>query len=190
MLSIWLLSMLNPSPDATIIVPYKNHSENESGKIINDDYFGKVPSDRLKIDNGIVYFKADGKYRSKIGVPPLRAKEFCGSYDAGKKSLTILWCKIPSGEKIYLNSKWGKQLDPFSGDVINAYNDGPIADGTQLGPFYELESSSPAANLNPGKSLTHIQRIFHFEGDERILNKLSEKILGVSIKKISQIWNK
>jgi len=35
-----------------------------------------------------------------------------------------------------------------------------------MGPFYELESSSPAANLKPGEKLVHRQRIMHFEGNE------------------------
>jgi hypothetical protein len=41
------------------------------------------------------------------------------------------------------------------GDVINAYNDGPNDDGTQLGRFLELETSSPAAALKSGNSITH-----------------------------------
>jgi hypothetical protein len=34
---------------------------------MNDDYF--VKADRLIADSGMIYFKADGKYRSKIGIP-------------------------------------------------------------------------------------------------------------------------
>ena len=51
--------------------------------------------------------------------------------------------------------------------MINSYNDGPTEDGGKpLGPFYELETSSPALSLNAGESGTHIQRTFHFEGKE------------------------
>ena len=82
----------------------------------------------------------------------------------------MLWCDLPEGKTDYVNSKWEIQKDPFSGDAINAYNDGPVEDGTQMGPFYELESSSPAANLKPGEKLLHRQRIFHFEGSEKQLS--------------------
>jgi hypothetical protein len=185
MLSIWMLSMLNPSPEVTIFIPYYISDENKAVKIVHDDYFGKVPPERLIVEKGIIYFKADGKYRSKIGIPPQRASEFSGSYDAQRKALTLLWCDLPKGRTDYVNSKWEMQKDPFSGDAINAYNDGPVEDGTQMGPFYELESSSPAASLKPGEQLTHMQRIFHFTGNEAELSLITEKIFGVSLKEIS-----
>jgi hypothetical protein len=184
MLSIWMLSMLNPSPEVTIFIPYNIGVGNKLVKIVHDDYFGKVPSDRLIVENGIIYFKADGKYRSKIGIPPQRASAFSGSYDASRSALTLLWCDLPKGRTDYVNSKWEIQNDPFSGDAINAYNDGPVEDGTQMGPFYELESSSPAANLKPGEKLTHTQRIFHFTGNEAELSKITQKIFGVSLNEV------
>lgn len=87
-LSVWMLSMLNPSSGVTVFLPYRNSNSNEP--VVNDDYFGKVPADRLIVKNGIIWFKADGKYRSKIGLAPERAMELCGSYDANNKALTIL----------------------------------------------------------------------------------------------------
>jgi hypothetical protein len=53
-----------------------------------------------------------------------------------------------------------------------------------MGPFYELESSSPAANLKPGEKLTHTQRIFHFTGNEAELSKITQKIFGVSLNEV------
>lgn len=187
-LSIWMLSMLNPSPGVTVFLPYKNSDTKEA--IVNDDYFGKVPTDRLVVQDGIIWFKADGKYRSKIGLSPERATELCGSYDANNKALTILWCQLPESKSLYVNSKWGKQDDPFKGDVINSYNDGPVEDGTQMGPFYEIESSSPACFLNPGEGLVHTQRMYHFEGDEKELEKITQKVFGISINQIKSIFTK
>jgi hypothetical protein len=182
-LSVWMLSMLNPSPEVTLFIPYRN-SKSITGKILNDDYFGKVPENRLMTENGMIWFKADGKYRSKIGIPPQRASNLSASYDAKRKALTLLWCDIPEGRTDYVNSKWGIQEDAYSGDAINAYNDGPLTDGSQMGPFYEMESSSPAANLKPGEKLKHQQRIFHLEGPEASLGLITNKLLGVSIEEI------
>jgi hypothetical protein len=184
MLSVWMLSMLSPSPGVTIFIPYREGDEKQAGKIVNDDYFGKVPADRLIIDKGIIYFRADGKNRGKIGIPPKRAMKFSGSYDAQNHALTLLWCDLPDGRTDYVNSKWEVQKDPFSGDAINAYNDGPLADGTQMGPFYELECSSPAANLKPGEKLLHRQRIFHFEGSEAELSLITEKVFGIKLEEV------
>jgi hypothetical protein len=189
MLSIWMLSMLTPSPDVTIFIPYREGGHQKAGKLLNDDYFGKVPADRLIIDKEIIYFRADGKHRSKIGIPPQRAMKFSGSYDARNKALTILWCDLPGDSADYVNSKWGEQDDPFSGDAINAYNDGPVEDGTQMGPFYELESSSPAAALKPGERLLHRQRIFHFEGSEEQLDGISQKLFGIALNEVKEKFN-
>ena len=94
LLSIWMLCMFNPTPSTTVFIPYQKEGE---GVIVNDDYFGKVPSDRLIVDDGTIYFKIDGKFRSKIGLPYNRATSLCGSYDSEKKVLTLLWCSIPCG---------------------------------------------------------------------------------------------
>jgi hypothetical protein len=46
------------------------------------------------------------------------------------------------------------QSDPYRGDVINCYYDGPLAPGAlQLGAISELESSSLAAALLPKQSI-------------------------------------
>lgn len=182
LLSIWMLCMFNPSPATTVFIPYKTDAE---GVIVNDEYFGKVPSDRLIADNGTVYFKIDGKLRSKIGLPPERAKGICGSYDSGQKVLTLLWCSVPQEPKEYVNSKWGEQDNPFKGDMINSYNDGPVEDGSIMGPFYEIETSSPAADLKPGESLNHSQQIVHIQGDEAELAKIVQQLFNLDINSIA-----
>jgi hypothetical protein len=74
-------------------------------------------------------------------------------------------------------------------DEINAYNDGPATPGAKpMGPFYKLESSSPAKELEPGQSVTHVQTTFHFQGDKKELNELTRKILGVSITEINSAF--
>jgi hypothetical protein len=182
LLSVWMLCMFNPSPSTTVFIPYKSEGK---GTIVNDEYFGKVPSDRLITDNSTVYFKIDGKLRSKIGLPPERAKDICGSYDSDKKILTILWCSLPLESKEYVNSKWGKQEYPYQGDVINSYNDGPVEDGSIMGPFYEIETSSPAADLLPEESITHSQRIVHIQGNEADLARIVKQLFNLELQNIA-----
>jgi len=188
MLSVWILGMLNPSPETTIIIPFREGAKDKLGKIVNDEYFGKVPADRLIIDEGVLYFKGDGKYRSKIGLTPLRAKPVVGSYDGERNVLTVVQFTLPEGRTEYVNSMWELQDDPFSGDAVNSYNDGPLEDGSQMGPFYELESSSPAANLAPGETLVHYHRTIHFKGDEEDLDPIAKALFGVSIAEIKGIF--
>ena len=140
--------MFNPSPVTTIVVPFKRGPEAELGPVVNDAYFGKVPADRLVVGDGVIFFSGDGLFRSKIGIAPRRALPFAGSYDAERGVLTIVHLTVPEGAAEYVNSMWRIQEDPFAGDVVNSYNDGPASPGAKpMGPFYELESSSPAAAL-------------------------------------------
>jgi hypothetical protein len=182
LLSVWILSMFNPSAETTVFIPYNQEWE---GVIVNDEYFGKVPADRLIVDDDVVYFRADGNFRSKIGIPPGRAREFSGSYDPARQVLTLVWCSLPDEPSLYVNSNWGHQDDPYEGDVINSYNDGPLEDGSIMGPFYELETSSPALALKPGASAGHIQRVMHFEGEKAELAFLVRTIFDLDIDRIA-----
>lgn len=184
--SIWMLSMYNPSPDVVIIVPFNSKGE---GAVVKSDYFGEIPADRLKLFDNYLLMKADGKYRSKIGLSPSRSKRFIGSYDPVNLRLTILETSINPHATDYANSAWEEeQAEPFKGDLINAYNDGPLANGAQLGPFYELESSSEALQLEPGESHMHIQRTYHFEGPQAELNEVAEAVLGLSLNDIGDVF--
>ncbi len=183
LLSIWVLSMLNADENTTIAIPYKKGDSALLGKVVTDDYFGKVPADRLKVNDGLILFKADAKHRSKIGISPKRALPLALSYDAKNSVLTIAQFSLTEGVNDYVNSLWEQQKNPFSGDAVNAYNDGPI-EGKQMGKFYELESSSPAAALKPGEKITHVHRTIHLKGDKEKLNEIVQKLLGVSIDSI------
>jgi hypothetical protein len=59
-----------------------------------------------------------------------------------------------------------------------------LNEGKQLGNFYEIESSSPAAALAPGQSLSHAHRTFHLKGSVDQLNVVAQKILGISVDQI------
>ncbi|WP_236970289.1 DUF6786 family protein [Membranihabitans marinus] len=181
LLSIWLLSMMTPSPGVTVAVPIQAGTLEEKGLAVNDNYFGAISSDRLKNDENTVYFKADGKSRGKIGISPQRATSFMGSYDAANEVVSILEIAEVNANDRYVNSAWELQEDPYSGDALNAYNDGPLEDGSQMGPFYEMESSSPALALKVGESYTHVQRIYHFKGDRDGLNQITQALLKISI---------
>lgn len=184
LLSIWIASMLNASPSTTILIPYREGDEAVLGKIVTDDYFGKIPPDRLSAADGLIRFKADGQQRGKLGIAPARALPVMGAWDAANGVLTIAQFSMPAEDAEYVNSLWEQQAEPFRGDVINAYNDGPNPTGQQMGAFYELESSSPAAALQPGESIAHLHRIIHLSGEVEALEAVVRKVLGVELAEI------
>ena len=178
LLSIWLSGMFAPSEDAKVIIPFEPVKNAHS--FIADNYFGKIDSSRLVIKDSVLYFRCDGKLRSKIGLAPEVAKPFVCSYDFKKNVLTIV---IPEVHKDgdYVNSKWELQKEPYKGDVINSYNDGPLQDGSQMGPFYEIESSSPTQELKPGEAQEFHQITMHLQGDYNALKNLVQQLINVNL---------
>ena len=181
LISIWSLGTFVPADDTWVLAPFEAAA---SGPIVNADYFGALPPERLQVSvaDGVVCFLADGRYRSKIGLSQARSKPVAGSYTASEERLTIVRYSVPVEPRPYVNSKWVEQAEPFAGDLFNAYSHGtttpgPLADVR----FYELESSSPAAALDAGESLRHRHETYHFLGPRPALDAIATRLLGVPL---------
>ena len=184
LVSLWVLGMFPATPGATVVLPVEQGPG--LGPLVGDDYFGPVPPERLAVSEGHVLFRGDGLRRGKIGVGPRRARPVLGSWAPERGTLTLVHFDLPSaarkGELAYVDSTWREQADPFGGDAVNAYND----EGRGPGSFYELETSSPAAELGPGESLSHVHRTFHLEGPRRELDRVARAVLGLSLDAIER----
>ncbi len=183
-LSVWILGMFQASEFTTIIIPFKQGDTLNLGPVVNDHYFGKIPPERLIIKEQVMFFKGDGKYKSKLGIGPKRALPYMGTYNEKTNVLTIVNISMEKNVTEYVNSMLEIQKNPFSGDVLNSYNDGPVDNGPQLGEYFELETSSPAAFLEPGNSITHIHRTVHLSGDKKKLDLICEQIFGVGLDEV------
>jgi len=190
LISIWIAGTFAPSPSTIIVLPFRAGTEADPGPIVNDKYFGRVPSDRLAIKGSAIYFRGDGLQRGKIGVSPGRARPILGSCDADGDVLTLVTYSLPGGARDYVNSLWERQREPFRGDAINSYNDGPALPGAApFGPFYELETSSPALALAPGESAEHLHRTLHFVGAPGDLDAVAGASLGVGLAEITAAFS-
>jgi hypothetical protein len=183
LLSVWLLGMFTPTPRTVVIIPF--HPLPNARALISDNYFGTIPPERLQVKDSLLYFTCDGKYRSKIGLSPLVAKPIAASYDFANNVLTLVLPEVHK-EASYVNSKWEMQKEPYKGDVINSYNDGPLADGSQLGPFYEIESSSPALELKKGMSGSYRQVTCHLQGDYLVLKQFVINLLAADLDELKR----
>ncbi|WP_156307733.1 DUF6786 family protein [Sphingobacterium endophyticum] len=181
---LWSLDMFMPSDSTVILVPY---DQSAKGKIATTDYFGEIDKSRISMKDGVLYFKADGKSRGKLGLSPFRAKTIAGSYDLSNGILTVTKFEVDSS-KTYLNQEWTTKKDPFTGDAVNAYNDGPLTDGGQMGPFYEIESVSPAAFLKPTEKLEHSHQVYHFIGDKEQVSLLLNKLFNITVQDIQSAF--
>jgi hypothetical protein len=188
LLSIWILGMFPPGSRTTIIVPYRPGTEAQRGPVVKDDYFGRVPGERLKILPQAILFRGDGRHRSKIGTSQQRAVPVAGSIDLDGQLLTLVHFTQPDDpqQAIYLNNSWDlPQAEPYRGDVFNSYNDGPTQPGAEsLGGFYELETLSPSRELATGQSLTHVHRTYHIRGPVEVLSTVCQRVLGVTLEEV------
>lgn len=186
LLSIWILGMLNASPQTTVAIPVRSGDESQLGPKVNDEYFGKISRDRLKVQWDTIFYKADATSRGKIGVSPARTKPIAGSYSADTNVLTLVGFTYNPAAKDYVNSEWKHQEHPYAGDVVNSYNDGPPPDGKpQMGKFYELETSSAAYELKTGESMQHVHRTIHLTGERSELDAVARATLGAGLDQIS-----
>lgn len=184
---MWLLDMFKPTPSTVIVVPFKSSKGVAFDNVATTNYFGEIPVERLKRTDEVLFFKADGKSRGKLGINRAYAKPIAGSYDTQNHILTIVMFEVNAAAR-YLNQEWNTEKSPFSGDAVNAYNDGPLTDGTQMGPFYEIESVSPAAFLKTNQSLSHKHSVYHFTGNEQSLNEIAKKYFGVGLEEIKKAF--
>jgi len=187
LLSIWTIGMFPASDACTVVVPFRKGHERELGPIVRSDYFHLPGPDRLAVERrkGALFLRADGRFRSKLGVPRPRAHPWLGSWDEGSAVLTLVHYDLPEEASEYVDARWKRHADPYDGDVVNAYNDGPPDSSTAaMGSFYELESSSPVHPLAPGEHLRHLHRTIHLAGPESALDRVAQATLGVKLEEI------
>ncbi len=189
LVSIWILGMMNCGPRTVVIAPYKPGAEAELGPVVKSDYFGPVPPERLRTLPQAVLLRADGNYRSKIGISQRRVRNVLGSIDFENNVLTLVHFSMPDDptKVLYMNNQWGdRSAEPYKGDVANSYNDGPLGPGKKgLGPFYEVESLSQAKPLKTGESLAHQHCTIHVQADPATLAALAKEVLGVDLEQVS-----
>ena len=188
LLSIWILGMFNPSPSATIVVPIHAGPEAELGVKVTSDYFGEIPPERLVVKDNVIYFAADGAVPQQD-----RHQSPAQQGRAGQ-----LRCRQQGADDCAVQpTGWRDRLRELA--VEDAGQPVRRRRGQQLqrrpavsparsrsGPFYELESSSPAAALAPGKSLSHVHRTIHLVGPEDGLGRAwPAQTLGVSLAEIT-----
>ncbi|AUP80544.1 hypothetical protein C1H87_18225 [Flavivirga eckloniae] len=178
LISIWSAGMFEGTDKSVVIIPVREKTSLDSIY----QYLGPLDSNRLQLKNNTILFKADGKYRSKIGIPHTIAPSVYGCYSKDKNRLTIVQYR-KTEEVMYSNSEVSVQENPYEGEIIPIYNNGNM-DYTEANEatFFELESTSAFVELPPNRSIEHYHSVYHFSGEEDELNKLSEKLLGISLK--------
>ena len=191
LLSTWILGVFMPSPTNKVFIPLRDAKKYSLDSIVNTGYYWNVSGEQLTRSGNMVFFKADGDYQCKIGIPPRFASGITGSYDPVNQLLTLVKYSFQKKPLPYVNSVLKLQEKPYRGDVMHFYNDGiPIGGTDQYGPFYEIETSSPALSLKPGESYVHVHTTYHFQGPREALSDIVKKLFRIELKTISNAFIK
>ncbi|MFS4466670.1 DUF6786 family protein [Maribacter sp. 2210JD10-5] len=173
----WVLGMFKGNDKSTAVFPVKLSEKNplEIRKYLND--FGK---DRVMVKDNIVFFKTDGSFRSKIGLPKNNTVAIMGNYDAKNKVLTIITFDFDKSSN-FLSSMEKDIDDLYGGDVVNSYNNASNASGPT---FFELESAAGAKILKHNEQNVYTHKTFHFKGNRKDLDTLAKQLLGIDLRTI------
>lgn len=183
-LCLWLAGMF---PHAARAVAYAAAPTGGAPRAV-DDYFHPLDGARLRAVGSGMAFRVDGEHRSKIGIPAAHATGWMGAWDPERGRLTLVQAQVDAGAE-YLEARWSSDRGPFGGEALHLYNDGPPEPGAApFGPFFELESSSPAAILAPGEVQRHRSTTTLLEGPRAALDDIARAHLGVALELLEQAF--
>ncbi len=60
-ISIWMLSMFTPGQNTTVVIPFIKGDVTKLGPVATTTYFGEITPERIKYEDGVIYFIVDGK---------------------------------------------------------------------------------------------------------------------------------
>lgn len=168
-LCLWALDMLPASDSAVVIYPLREQAPVE--RFVS--YFDDMTDRHRRVVDGALLFRADGSFRSKIGLSPKHATGRGGSIDLVNNILTVIEYDLDP-DAAYLGMEWEELVEPYAGDAATTYND------SSPGTFYEIESIGEAAFLGPGERASHGHTVYHLTGPQPALLEVAERLLGVS----------
>ncbi|MGC6429970.1 MAG: DUF6786 family protein [Jejuia sp.] len=169
LVGLWSAGMYQGTDDTVVIIPLKTDAN--TSNILT--YLAPLDSTRLLVKNNVVLFKADSKYRSKIGIPPEIAPDIYGCFSKTKNRLTIIQYQ-KDNDRLYSNSFVEILDEPYKGEAIPIYNHSEN--------FFELESNAPLKALRQNETTSHWHRVYHFSDNYDSLNEISQNLLGVNLK--------
>jgi hypothetical protein len=192
-LAMWCLGQFVEHPRLSVIVPIRPAVGVLPSSPTVDEYFkdfclgGSFPSDRRLSFDDYVLLKADGRVRGKIGVKKEHATGRLGSYNPNDDHLIIVDHDFYP-ELEYAAGYWRSYDDPFNGDALSVYIDGPQEAGGPDGFSYELETMSPALFLPPGESFAYRNRTFHLRASRKAIGMVCKRFLKADIEKMDALY--
>ncbi len=175
---LWSLGMYPGTDKGVGIIPMGKGTRRSDV----DETLTNLDKSHWEVRNGVVLYRADAKSWNKIGIPARLCGKVFGSYHTETGILTLIQYQFDPKQELYFNSTVSVQDNPYDGQPVQLYNNGPqdkpVADEAT---FYELESTGYMKELKPGETLSHWHRVYHVVGNEQEIDQVMRNLLGVSL---------
>ena len=170
-ISLW--SIIQVKPPGKIFISLKNHN---SDNLFSDNYYEKIPRDRITIEDSHAKIFVDGARRYKLGFPPDNVNGKIAYFSQFNEEVHYLILKTfeISDDGKYVDKPHGDKRQ--NGDAIQIYNH---SEGGDMG-FAELEAHAPAPYLDPGKEDSFKINILFVTSSPKEINHLKNKLFNVA----------
>ena len=156
------------------------------GPVVNDAYFGKVPSDRLRVKGPVIFFRGDGQYRSKIGLSPSRARSVAGSYDGRAARADARPVHASGRRRAHTSTRCGKcsasRSKETSSTATTTVRRRQASRRSVRSTSWKRRRRRSASR--PTQQHTHVHRTFHLVGPAGDLDRIARATLGVGLGEI------
>ena len=174
LVSIWILGMFKPSPDDDGRRSRSSRDRKRSaGRSSTTPTSARCPPIGSRSSDGRRSSSAATASSAARSASRPRARATCSAATTrGAAAHASCSTTGPPGAPRLRQLHVGAQKEPYGGDVVNSYNDGPPGAGQAAArrPSTSSRPRSPAAALAPGESLDHVHRTFHFVGEPAALD--------------------
>ena len=184
--TIWILGTFHGTENTTAIIPVQ---DKKLSTYPIKKYLNSFDNTRLKQRNNVVFFKVDGRYRSKIGISSQASSNIMATYHPEFNRLTVVKFSISNAQQYPIAVESDVPLNSV-GDITNIYNHGGIKSNNSATPFFfELESAAAMKPLKHNESIRHQHDTFHFFGKPSQLSLLTQQLLALDIDDINAVFS-
>lgn len=186
--SIRTRAMFNAGPHVVAFVPFRSDDASLGGEL-EFDYFGTSPHGVFRRLGSNVLLRADGRHRSAVSVPAIKAQPFFGAIDYRAGLLTIIRYNLPERPETYeymsdfnLAKKSDPPARPYEGGILHAYNSGPDAalarEDSFSDPYFSFDVFTPVSELQKSESTSHRRVTLHVSADRTTLEFLVKTVFA------------
>jgi hypothetical protein len=173
-LGLWNIVQVPSALPGTILIPLASNGKAAALR----PYFVDLPRGVLRADKDILYLKAHGGARYKVGLPAASCAGCIAhlrpSRAGSEERFVCLRFTVDAAETYLDKPKHDPRSEAENGDPLQAYND----PGREECAFSEIEAHAPTVRLAPAESQSFLMEMFLATAPAAGMTELAEMLLS------------